>query len=134
VDIQLMPRLEQRVQTLGVQAVPAPADELLSIAQAVATALLADEQQWPAGVVTDGAVDHAAVLRGAAAARAIGAATQLPEHPSSARHRYDASFALRGKGATTTLKIAIDSTSQVVTHCSFTTAADAWATRVEIVD
>jgi CubicO group peptidase (beta-lactamase class C family) len=134
VDIQLMPRLEQRVQTLGVQVVPAPSDELRNIAQTVVTALLSDEPQWPAGVVTDGALDHAAVLRGAAAARAIRAATQLPEHPSSARDRYDTSFALRGNGATTTLKISIDSTSQVVTHCSFTTAADPWATRVEIVE
>ena len=134
VDIQLMPRLEQRVQTLGVQAVPAPSDELRSIAQTVVTALLGDEPQWPTGVVTDGALDHAAVLRGAAAARAIGAATQLPEHPSSARDRHDASFALRGNGATTTLKIAVDSTSQVVTHCSLTTAADPWASRVEIVE
>jgi CubicO group peptidase (beta-lactamase class C family) len=133
IDIQLMPRLEQRVQTLGVQVVPAPSEKLRSIASTVIDALLVDDAQWPDGVVTDTSVDHAAVLQGAAAARSIGAAAALPEHPSSARDQFDASFALKGRGATTTLKIAIDAVSEVVTHCSFTTAADAWAARTEII-
>jgi hypothetical protein len=113
--------------------VPAPSEKLRSIASTVIDALLVDDAQWPDGVVTDTSVDHAAVLQGAAAARSIGAAAALPEHPSSARDQFDASFALKGRGATTTLKIAIDAVSEVVTHCSFTTAADAWAARTEII-
>ena len=134
IDIQLMPRLEQRVQTLGVQAIPAPSAELREIAAQVLGSLLTADGQWPDGVVTDSSVDHEAVLRGAADARAVDVATELPEHPSSARDGFDASFALRGKGATTTLKIAVDAGTKVVTHCSFTTAADAWASKVEIID
>ncbi len=134
IDIQLMPRLEQRVQTLGVQAIPAPSAELREIAAQVLGSLLTADGQWPDGVVTDSSVDHEAVLRGAADARAVDVATELPEHPSSARDGFDASFALRGQGATTTLKIAVDAETKVVTHCSFTTAADAWASKVEIID
>ena len=134
VDIQLMPLARQHVQTLGVDAVPEPDVALRQAATSVVEALLNDDPQWPAGVVTDAAVDHAAVLMGAAAARSAGAARELPTVAASARSPYDASFALRGRAATTTLKVVIDPTSYVVTHCSFVTAADAWATRTAIVE
>ena len=134
IDIQLMPLARQRVQTLGVEAVPEPDVALRDAAAAVVTALLGEDPQWPAGVVTDAAVDHAAIVKGAAAARSADAVRELPAHPASARSAIDASFALRGRSATTTLKVVIDPTSHVVTHCSFVTAADAWATRTVIVE
>ncbi len=134
IDIQLMPLAKQHVQTLGVEAVPEPDGALREAAAAVVEALLHDDPQWPTGLVTDAAVDHGAVLNGAAAARSTGAARELPAHPASARSAFDASFALRGRASTTTLKIVMDPTSHVVTHCSFVTAADAWATRTVIVE
>ena len=134
IDIQLMPLAHQQVQTLGVEAVPEPDVVLRQAAAAIVAALLSEDPQWPEGVVTDAAVDHGAVLKGAAAALAAGAARELPAHPVSARSAFDASFALRGRAATTTLKLVMDATSHVVTSCSFVTAADAWATRTAIVE
>lgn len=134
VDIQLMPLATQKVQTLGVDAVPEPDVALRQAATALVEALMSDDPQWPSGVVTDASVDHAAVLKGVAAARSAGAAAEVPAYPASARSAFDASFALRGRAATTTFKLVIDSTSHVVSHCSFITAADAWATRTSIVE
>jgi CubicO group peptidase (beta-lactamase class C family) len=120
VHLGLSPERPPRVQTLTVDAVPNPADELAEAARSLTEAFNADPPRWPVAQKLEGGLDVAPMLRLAAAARILDGPLELLPDPVAGDGRRTATFRLSSGSALWHLVITLAENGGGITACDLT--------------